>query len=132
MLRRSSKPVRTASEIRAELDWAVQVLTFGESSSRIGFDLPECAPAAEWGPDFNWDVLVRCRPEQDEAAQVAISYVAEKWNLIDARPVRLHELAKAYREGAQAALCDQAINPHIDSDEAMRKAWEAGFVGSPN
>ena len=85
---RTPKPDKTAEELRAELDWAAQVLTGDASADRIAFALPTPALDGDAGSDFNWDVEVSCRPDQDETAQAAITHVAEKWKLAvpDAAP----------------------------------------------
>lgn len=129
MSQASPKPFRTAREIRAELDWAAQVLTRDDSPSRITFALPEPIAVGKREQAYTWDVLVRCRPDQDAAAQAAITYVADKWDLTDTLAARLHDLAEIYREGAEAARRDQSTNPYAN-DEAKQKAWAAGAAGS--
>lgn len=123
------KLLRTASEIHDELDWAALVLTGDRSSSRIFFGQPDLVPTAERGA--NWTVEVRCRPDQDNAAQAAIDHVAEKWMLAALDADRWLDLASAYRAGASAGRREQAINPH-DDDSAKRRAWAAGHAASFN
>ncbi len=77
----SAKPFKTALELQAELDWAAQALSGDHSSSRIHFGLPAPLTGDQEGATYNWDVQVSCRPEQDEIAQVAVQYVADKWCL---------------------------------------------------
>ena len=76
-----SKAVKSAEDLRAELEWAAQVLTGDASSDRVLFALPTPARVGDAALDYNWDVEVSCRPDQDEAVQAAIVHVAEKWNL---------------------------------------------------
>jgi len=83
---RIPKPLKTAGELRAELEWATQVLTGDTSDSRILFELPTLAEGEDATSEYNWDVRVSCRPEQDDAARAAIRQVAGKWNLA-ARPM---------------------------------------------
>lgn len=78
----STKPFRTAGELHAELDWAAHVLSGDDSDSPIIFELPTPAASSDSEAIYNWDVRVSCRPEQDEAAQAAVQYVADKWNLV--------------------------------------------------
>jgi len=80
MNRSPPKPAKSAEELRAELEWAVQVLTGDASADRVVFALPTPA-SVDASLDYNWDVEVSCRPDQDEAVQAAIVHVAEKWNL---------------------------------------------------
>jgi hypothetical protein len=77
----SNKPSKTAQELRAELDWAAQVLTRDSSPTRIQFALPTLAARSRAGDTYNWDVQVACRREQDVSAQAAVQHVADKWQL---------------------------------------------------
>ncbi len=81
MVGSSSKPLKTAEELCAELEWAAHTLTGDASGARILFALPTLASHDQPNPEYNWDVEVSCRPDQDEAAQAAIVHVANKWNL---------------------------------------------------
>jgi hypothetical protein len=62
----------------------------------------------------------------------AITYIADKWDIMDALETRLHDLAETYREGAEAARRSQSANPYAGDGEAKQKAWAAGAAGSPH
>lgn len=81
MNQRPPKPVKSAEELRAELERAMQVFAGDVSSDPVAFELPTLACDVDASFDNNWDVQVSCRPDQDEAVQVAIAHVAGKWNL---------------------------------------------------
>lgn len=102
MQQASAKPFKTAHELQTELDWAAQALTGDRSPSRIQFALPTIRS----DDTYNWDVEVSCRPEQDENAQVAVQYVADKWCLAIPAPGTFQESTTAYRAGATDARRD--------------------------
>jgi len=76
-----TKPLKTAQEIQAELEWAAVQLTRDTSTTRMEFSLPTLATGGQVDDAYNWDVQVSCRPEQDAAAQAAVQHVADKWRL---------------------------------------------------
>jgi len=80
----SARLFKTADELQAELDWAAIVLTGDRSPSRIWFAPPTHAINTQDNDFYNWDVEVSCRPDQDQLAQAAIQYVADKWRLVPA------------------------------------------------
>jgi len=114
MNRSPPKAVKSAEELRAELEWAVQVLTGDASADRVVFALPTPASDVDASEDFNWDVDVSCRPDQDEAVQAAIVHVAEKWNLAVAEGSRPASASIwAARSGGAAPAAAQPAAEHF-------------------
>ena len=75
-----ARELKSATELKGELDWAVSVLLGGDASTRIAFHEPVVVDG-EAARFCNWDVTVCCSPEDDEIVQTAIMHVADRWDL---------------------------------------------------
>ena len=76
----ADRDVKSAAELKEELDWAMAVLLGAGSRDRVEFHEPIAAP--DDAVSFcNWDVTVCCSPDDDEIVRTAITHVAERWNL---------------------------------------------------
>lgn len=116
MQKSSAKPLRTARELRSELDHAAQSLSGDYSPSRIMFGLPALTSSNGTEERYNWDVEASCRPEQDETAQAAVQYVADKWNLAAGQPTRAFARPAA----------DAVHRPAVDSSSAPANTATTG------
>jgi hypothetical protein len=74
------RELKSAAELKGELDWAISVLLGADVAGRIAFDEPILVPAAT-AQYCNWDVNVCCSPDDDDMVQTAIRHVADRWDL---------------------------------------------------